>query len=115
MWLMAAWLEDKGEEERGRGHLAAGWVRLRQASDWLAWQSEALRGSGKAEWGRPRGPHGGWWSPIPWWRRLSPGGTCVCMNVAVVLARAINMCMFDLLGFVMHECFSDYIHGHTIA
>jgi len=55
MWLMAAWLEDKGEEERGRGHLAAGWVRLRQASDRLAWQSEALRGSGEAEWGRPRG------------------------------------------------------------
>ena len=54
MWLMAAWLEDKGEEERGRGHLAAGWVRLRQASDRLAWQSEALRGSGEAEWGRPR-------------------------------------------------------------
>ena len=55
MWLMAAWLEDKGEEERGRGHLAAGWVRLRQASDRLAWQSEALRGSGEAEWGRPHG------------------------------------------------------------
>ena len=53
MWLMAAWLEDKGEEERGRGHLAAGWVRLRQASDRLAWQSEALRGSGEAEWGAP--------------------------------------------------------------
>ena len=44
-----------------------------------------------------------------------PGETCVCMNVAVALATAINMCMFDLLGFVMHECFPDYIHDHTIA
>jgi len=76
MWLMAAWLEDKGEEEHGRGHLAAGWVRLRQASNRLAWQSEALRSSGEAERGRPQ--------------RL-----LVSHPVVVAAVPGWNMCMYE--------------------